>query len=510
MTSVEAKPSTQETATRGRTTANAPSMQTKAGTVELQRPLCVDLDGSLIRTDLLHEAVFAFLRGNLARIFLLAAWLVRGKAHLKAQLSARVQPDATNLPYTQELLELLKREKAEGRSLILATASPKSWADAVADHLGLFDDVIATTATENLAGSNKANRLAALFGEGGFDYVGNSKHDIAVWKQADTAIVVRPDLKARAWAKRNGVPIIADGHVPATRLKTWAKAARVHQWLKNTLIFVPGVLSFDLLDMGSVATLLTAFFAFSLCASSVYLLNDVVDIDADRKHPTKCKRPIPAGRVSIQHAITGALACLLVAGSLATTLPWQFGAVLAVYAATTFAYSFLLKRVLLIDVFTLAGLFTIRVIAGSAVLLLPVSTWLLAFCVFFFLSLALVKRFVELQSIKPVSSEKLAGRGYRAEDIETIGQAGMASAFAAVVVLALFIDSPEIAQNYANPQMIWLVLPPVLFVAFRIWILARRREMHEDPVVFIMTDWRSQIMIAAGAIVMLGSQWMVL
>ncbi len=493
---------------RSRKTASAPPLQAEPASTGVAIPLCVDLDGTLIRTDLLHEAIFAFLRGNLARIFLLAAWLLKGKAHLKAQLAARVQPDVTTLPYTQELLDLLQSEKAIGRTLILATASPKIWADAVAGHLGLFDDVVATTDTENMAGTNKAARLATLFGDQGFDYAGNSKHDLAVWSRARTPIVVRPDLKARAWARRNGVSVIADGHVPATRLKTWAKAVRVHQWLKNTLLFVPGVLSFDLLDMGSVTVLLTAFFAFSLCASSVYLLNDVIDIEADRKHPTKRKRPIPAGRVSIQHAIIGAALCLLVSASLATTLPWQFGAVLALYAATTFAYSFLLKRVLLIDVFTLAGLFTIRVIAGSAVLLLPISTWLLAFCVFFFLSLALVKRFVELQSIKPISNEKLAGRGYRAEDIETIGQAGIASAFAAVVVLALFIDSPEIAQNYTNPHLIWLVLPPVLFVTFRIWILARRREMHEDPVVFIMTDWRSQIMIAAGALVMLGSQWM--
>ena len=493
---------------RGRKAASAPPMQAEVASADTAIPLCVDLDGSLIRSDLLHEAVFAFLRGNVARIFLLVAWLVKGKAHLKAQLAARVQPDVTTLPYTQELLDLLIAEKAAGRQLVLATASPQPWADAVAAHLGLFDDVVATSGDINLAASNKAARLATLFGENGYDYVGNSKHDIAVWNRARTAIVVRPDLKARAWAKRNRVPIIADGHVPATRLKTWAKAARVHQWLKNTLLFVPAVLSFHLLDIATIMVLLTAFVAFSLCASSVYLLNDVIDIEADRKHPTKCKRPIPAGRVSIQHAIIGAAACLLVSASLATTLPWQFGAVLALYAATTFAYSFLLKRVLLIDVFTLAGLFTIRVIAGSAVLLLPISTWLLAFCVFFFLSLALVKRFVELQALDPAPSKKLAGRGYRAEDIETIGQAGMASAFAAVVVLALFIDSPEIAQNYANPQMIWLVLPPVLFVAFRVWILARRREMHEDPVVFIMTDWRSQIMIAAGAIIMLGSQWM--
>ncbi len=500
----------EEQVKRSRKTASAPPLQPESASTGVAIPLCVDMDGTLIRTDLLHEAVFAFLRGNLARIFLLAAWLMKGKAHLKAQLAVRVQPDVAHLPYTQELLDLLHAEKAAGRSLILATASPKVWADAVADHLGLFDDVVATTETENMAGANKAARLATLFGENGFDYAGNSKHDLAVWDKAHTAIVVRPDLKARAWAKRNGVPIIADGHVPATRLKTWAKAVRVHQWLKNTLLFVPGVLSFDLLDMDAIIALVTGFLAFSFCASSVYLLNDVIDIEADRKHPTKCKRPIPAGRVSIQHAMIGAALCLLVSASLTMSLPWQFGAVLALYAATTFAYSFLLKRVLLIDVFTLAGLFTIRVIAGSAVLLLPISTWLLAFCVFFFLSLALVKRFVELQSMKPTSTEKLAGRGYRAEDIETIGQAGMASAFAAVVVLALFIDSPEIAQNYANPHLIWLVLPPVLFVTFRIWILARRREMHEDPVVFIMTDWRSQIMIAAGAVVMLGSQWMVI
>ncbi|MEL6966627.1 MAG: UbiA family prenyltransferase [Pseudomonadota bacterium] len=473
-------------------------------------PLCVDLDGTLVRTDLLHEAVFMLLRSQPWMLFVLPFWLLKGRTHLKMELARRVTPDPSTLPYREAVLAVVREAKAQGRPLILATASPRRWADAVATHLDVFDRVEATSETVNLAADMKASRLVGLFGEHGFDYIGDSRADIAVWSKA-----------RRAFAAHNGahLPKTVADHINRTdgavlgsamnrteRVRTWLKAVRVHQWLKNSLLFVPAILGIRFFDVGTALSLTIAFLAFSLCASAVYLVNDLLDMPVDRKHPTKRQRPFASGKLPVHQGAVASCALLISAFALALFLPTQFLLVLAVYFAVTCAYSLSLKRMLLIDVLTLAGLFTVRVLAGAAAVGGTVSTWLLAFCMFFFLSLALVKRFVELTRHGKDNGLQETGRGYRASDIDTVAQAGMASGFAAVVVLALFIESPQVATNYARPEAIWLVCPLVLYIIMRVWILARRQEMHDDPVVFLLTDWRSQAMIAIGAVIMLLSQ----
>ena len=481
--------------------------QYEASKDTLSVPLCVDLDGTLIHTDMLHEAVFMLLRLNIFYLFLLPVWLLKGRAHLKAEIAKRVMPDAANLPYNNALLEWLERQKDAGRELVLATASHQSYAQSVAKHLGLFNSIEASWDDTNLASSVKAERLKQRFGEKGFDYAGNGSADIKVWDKTRRAVVVGREAAARRYAKRDHAQSFTD-NAPKAGLKTWLKAIRVHQWLKNSLLFVPGVLASRYFEWTTAVDLMIAFLSFSFCASSVYLINDLLDIDLDRKHRTKHKRPIAAGLISVSQALTASVFLLMASVALSLTLPLLFTGVLGLYFAITCAYSVLLKRLLLIDVLTLAGLFTIRVLAGSAAIEGVVSTWLLAFCVFFFLSLALVKRFVEISGQLSGVSRESTGRGYQTIDLETLGQAGMTSGFASVVVLALFIDSPQISNNYAHPQLIWLVCPLVLYLLMRIWILARRNQMNDDPVVFLMTDWRSQIMIAAGAILMLISQAM--
>ncbi|WP_319530283.1 UbiA family prenyltransferase [uncultured Cohaesibacter sp.] len=470
------------------------------------RPLCVDLDGSLVRTDLLYEAVLLLLRSHFHLIFMLPIWLLRGKAHLKMQIAKRVMPDATLLPYRVHLVEMLKTERARGRKLVLATASPYSYAKAVAEHLRFFDSIEATSEEVNLAGKVKADRLTELFGEKGFDYVGNSRTDYSVWDKANEAIVVGTDRAALAYAQKDHARLVTGKAAEKPRWRVWMKAIRVHQWLKNSLIAVPAILTSQMFTLYDVPALMVAFLAFSLCASSVYLLNDLLDIEADRRHRSKHARPIPAGLVSPLHALFAAGLFIVAAFGLSMLLPAVFSGVLLIYLVVTTAYSFLLKRMLLIDTLTLAGLFAIRVIAGSAAITAPISTWLLAFCMFFFLSLAFVKRFVELDHQVDVKGRLETGRGYHCADTETIAQSGLASGFAAVVVLALFIDSPQMTENYTYPQLIWLVCPLVLYLVLRIWILARRQEMNDDPVVFLMTDWRSQFMIAVGAVIMLVAQ----
>jgi len=446
------------------------------------------------------------LRLNVFYLFVLPLWAFKGKAHLKAQIAKHVTPAPETLPYNQAVLDEIKSARAEGRPIILATASPQTWGDAVSKHLDLFDSVEASDATTNLSSRKKADRLVALNGEQGFDYIGNGRADVAVWNHAREALVVPGEAAADRYAKSKSARTLAPQLSKSGKLKAWLKAIRVHQWLKNSLLFVPAILGVRFFDMTTVGSLMVAFIAFSLCASSVYLLNDLLDIPVDRNHPKKKERPLAAGTLQV-HQVAVASGILLVAAfALAAFLPWRFMAVLALYYVITCTYSFYLKRLLLIDVLTLAGLFTIRVLAGSAAIEGIVSTWLLAFCMFFFLSLALVKRYVELNRQTGAAGWKATGRGYHRTDMETLSQSGMAAGFAAVVVLTLFIDSPQVAANYRHPEAIWLVCPLVLYILMRIWILARRGHMHDDPVVFMMIDWRSQIMIAAGAAIMFISQ----
>ncbi len=468
------------------------------------RPLCVDLDGTLINSDTLYESLFALIKINPMWIFFLPVWLMQGKSRLKAEIAARVELDVTTLPYNEQVLELLRREKAEGRVLVLVTATNRKFADAIAAHIGLFDTVIASDEHTNLRGKAKVDKLVDTYGAGRFDYAGNDATDIIVWEKSGSAIVVNPDARARAWQKTASTTTpIVEGNTPG--LKTYLKAIRVHQWLKNTLLFVPIVLGHELFEIASITQALLGFFAFSLCASSVYLLNDLIDLPLDRKHIKKRFRPLAAGTVPIQHGVIMMVAFLVIAFAISLLLPPLFTAVLVLYYAVTLSYSLFLKRMLLIDTMTLAGLYTIRIIAGGAATSTFISSWLLAFSVFFFLSLALVKRFVELQSQNEGANRTSTGRGYRKVDLETLSQGGLASAFASVLVLALYVDSAEVRTLYAYPRLIWLVCPLVLYIIVRIWILARRDEMDDDPVVFIMSDWRSQIMVVAGALVMIAS-----
>ena len=465
-------------------------------------PLCVDLDGTLINSDTFYESLFALIKQNPLMIFMAPLWLFQGKARLKAEVASRVDLDYSTLPYNTELLAQLESERKAGRKLVLVTAANQKIADGVAGHLGLFDTVYASSDRHNLRASAKADKLVGLYGTGGFDYAGNDASDVAVWQVSNGAIVVNPDASARIWHRSApaGTRLI---ETQKATLKTWLKAIRIHQWLKNALLFVPLVLDHRLFELSSLAQAVVGFIAFGLCASSVYLLNDLTDLPVDRRHESKKNRPLAAGRIPVQHAVLATVGLLFIAFGLSLLLPIWFTATLALYYVVTLAYSLFLKRMLLIDIFTLAGLFTIRIIAGGTATETSISSWLLAFSVFFFLSLALVKRFVELKDQDENADRSTTGRGYRSIDLETLAQSGVASAFASVLVLALYIDSAEVRALYAQPRMIWLLCPLVLYIITRIWILARRGEMHDDPVVFIMSDWRSQIMVGAGALLMI-------
>jgi len=463
--------------------------------------LCVDLDGTLIRTDLLVETVFALLQRNALYIFLLPLWLLRGKAHLKREIAARVDIDPAGLPYQEEFVAWLRAEKSAGRRLVLTTASHAKFARAVAGHLDLFDDVCATDDGCNLSGARKLERIREIYGDAGFDYAGNSRKDLAIWREAREAILVNPEPGVAGAANRT-VRVARSFVDQPSGMAPYLKAMRPHQWVKNALVFVPLLMAHELADLQLLLQACLAFLAFNLCASAVYILNDLFDLSSDRRHPTKRFRPLAAGTLPIFRGLL--MAPVLLAGAFAPALwlPWEFTGVLGVYFLLTLAYSTRLKRTIFVDVLVLASLFSLRVIAGGAAVSIPVSFWLLAFSMFIFLSLALVKRYVELSMLTASPYDRAEGRSYLAVDLETLAHFGVVSGYMAVLVLALYVDSSDVKLLYTRPEVIWFLCPLVLYLISRIWLLARRNELHEDPIVFAIKDRRSQITVALGAVLL--------
>ena len=472
----------------------------------LSRPLVVDLDGTLLNSDMLLETGLAYLRQSPWCFFKPFLWLLKGKAHLKSQLAHTTDVDVSVLPYNSGVIALIQSVRAQGRRVILATATHHLLARKIADHLNLFDDVLATDEQCNLSAVNKQRALVEAFGEKQFDYIGNSADDLIVWGSAHSAVLVsHPDsrLVKQAQSHGNTERIIKPAR---SRAQHWFKAMRLHQWLKNLLIFVPVLASHQIADLGLFSDALLAFLLFGLCASSVYILNDLLDLTDDRHHLRKRRRPFASGNLSIK---TGLLTFPLLLGLSFTGailfLPWPFMIVLAGYYVLTLAYSLFLKRQMSMDVITLALLYTARLVAGAAACQIALTSWILAFSMFIFLSLALVKRYTELLSERNKGNTTLTrGRGYYASDLEMIAAMGAASGYLSVLVLALYINEPTTALLYSSPQIIWLACPLMLFWISRIWILAHRGQMHDDPVVFAAKDRTS---LAVGA-VMAGVFWL--
>jgi 4-hydroxybenzoate polyprenyltransferase len=452
-------------------------------------PLVVDLDGTLIRTDLLVESAIGLARSRTRSILAPLFWVLQGKARLKGRLADCVPIDATGLPFDERVIALIEAERAKGRRIVLATASHRIYADQVAAHLKLFDAVLATEGDVNLSARKKRDRLVEEYGEKGFDYVGNSHDDLAVWAAARQSYVVNPERGVETAARALG-NVACTIKTEGNPLRSWVKALRFHQWMKNLLIFVPLLASHKLGKLDLLVDGLLAFLFFGLCASSVYVLNDLLDLSDDRHHATKRKRPFASGALPVKAGLVVFPLLLLAAfGGALWLLPWQFAAALGIYYAMTLAYSVALKRMMVVDVITLAMLYTIRIIAGTFAFSVAATFWMLAFSMFIFLSLALVKRYAELYEARNRGkSEKARGRGYYPSDLEMISSMGAASGYLAVLVLALYIQDQNTVALYHHPKVIWLACPLLLFWISRTWLLTHRGQMNDDPVVFAIKD----------------------
>jgi 4-hydroxybenzoate polyprenyltransferase len=458
-------------------------------------PLCVDLDGTLVLTDMLHESILHWIRISPLALPKMPFLLFSGKARFKHHAATNHDFDPANLPYNEEFLAWLRAQHALGRKLVLCTAADKRIAESIAAHLDIFEEVLASDGTTNLGGQIKARTLVERFGEKGFDYAGNAEPDLHVWRKARRAITVNASRRLQRRV-RSIATTEQNLSEPTPRLDAWFKALRPHQWLKNLLIFIPILAAHRLDEPGLIPTLLLAFAAFCLCASSVYICNDLLDLESDRRHPRKKRRAFAAGTLPLwQGALlapallgAGLYLALLVDGTL-----WQW---LTGYFVLTTLYSFGLKRLVLIDCLTLAMLYTTRILAGAAAIQMDMSFWLLAFSIFLFLSLAFIKRYAELQVHQQAGKDKAHGRGYVTDDSPLVQTMGVVAGYAAVVVFALYLRSDDVVRLYSRPEWVWGAVLAVLYWVSWMWLCAHRGKMHDDPLVFAIKDGPS---LLAGA-----------
>jgi len=456
--------------------------------------IAVDMDGTLMLTDTLHESVIALIRNNPLFIFVIPFWLVKGITFLKLKVAQNIELDVKNLPYNVPLIDWLKKEKANGKKIVLCTAANERIAHAVSKHLLLFDDIISSNANTNLIGVNKRKALQDRFGYKGFDYAGNSIADMEVWASSSKAIVV--NASSAVQTKASKMTTVSQTFPSASiEPSDWISALRVYQWIKNLLLFIPLLASHQIGNFQSLSMLVLAFISFSLCASSVYILNDLLDLESDRQHPRKKYRPFSSAKISILLGLAIVPFLIIASFILGLMIGQEFLIVLTIYFILTGAYSLILKSIVLIDCLTLAILYTSRIIAGAAVISVSLSFWLLAFSIFIFLSLAFVKRYTELMAQVKIGNDHAHGRGYKVSDSLIVQILGTSAGYLSVLVMALYIQSEDMMNLYAQPTAIWFAIPLLLFWISWVWLKATRGLMHDDPIVFAIKD-KASIFVA--------------
>ncbi len=469
--------------------------------------ICADVDGTIILTDLLYESLLLVLKREPLTFLLLPFWLLQGRAHLKKMLAKRASTLAVDLlPLNDGVVEYLRQASNNGQRIVLASASHRSLVERVATRLGFVSEVIATDGVINCKGTAKAQAINAHLGGEAWEYVGDSKADIKVWGSAASVVCTTASASfgRRIVAAYPGATIIPKQPM---RLRTILKALRLHQWLKNVLLFAPLILAHQWFNLAALSATIAAVISFSLCASGVYLMNDLLDLEADRQHPRKRKRPCASGRMPLALGMLLAPLLFVVSFLVAYVVSPAFSFILALYLCLTTAYSYRLKAYALIDIIVLAFLYTMRIVAGGVVSEVHLSQWLLALSMFIFFSLACVKRFSELIVLQQRNESKTWGRGYSVGDLEQVAAFGTSSAYIAVLVLALYVSSKEISALYTTPEVVYLACPLLLYWVSRIWLLARRGLVHDDPLVFALRDKVTYAIAMIGLLIFVGAKW---
>lgn len=471
------------------------------------RHIYVDLDGTLIKTDLFFESILKLIKQNPLNIIKIFFWIIKARSYAKSKIANIIDIDAASLPYQSELIEYLKSLKAQGHKIILATASNEKYAHKVSNHLGIFDGVIASSETTNMKGRRKLEEMNKDANGKNFCYAGDSTADIPIWNAASENIFVDAPHTAIKTAQREKKDEKIFTSDKPSKLKAFIKEMRPQQWAKNVLILIPLLTAHRYAEADMALTYLLAFLSFSLCASGVYFMNDLLDIEADRQHKTKCKRPIASGALPIPLGVFGAI--MLPASGFAiaiAALRTEFVIILAVYFILTNFYSLIIKRISTADVMTLATLYTLRIVAGGAAGGIELSSWLITFSIFFFVSLAYLKRYIEVSELGE-DDRKAEGRGYSGNDTETMFMLGIANATASVLVLALFLSSDEVLTQNSSPEILPLLCFIMLYWTNRIWVGAKRKKIADDPVIFAVKDRISVLTGIAFVLVFLAARY---
>jgi 4-hydroxybenzoate polyprenyltransferase len=449
-------------------------------------PICVDLDGTLIRSDLLYESLLQLIRQRIFYVFLIPFWLLRGKAYLKAEIARHVVLDLDSVPVNEALVHYLLRQRDLGHRLYLFTAADGGLARKIAERFDFFEAVYASDGATNLSGVRKLASIRKHVGDD-FIYAGDTDVDLCIWQEAKGAIVAGSRELARKAARLTTVEASFPREKPS--LRVWARAMRVHQWSKNLLVFVPFFLAGPLADFSELPEVFLGTLLLSILASGTYIVNDLLDIQADRRHRSKRLRPFASGRLPIKSGLAAIPACAAAVILLGIWLPASFLAVAVCYLGVSLAYSFILKRIAILDVIVLGGLFTSRVLAGALLLAQPPSYWLLIFSFSFFFSLALVKRYSELHVVANETGPEGGARGYLVSDMPMTLVLGISSSIAALIILVLFlVDSHFNQLVYSSPEWLWPVCLAIFYWVMRVWLLTTRGQMHDDPIVFALKD----------------------
>ncbi len=464
-----------------------------------RKPLCVDLDGTLIHTDCLFETLVGAIRTSPLTLFRVPGWFLKGRPTLKSELAKRFLPDPKLLPWNKEVLEYVKRKKEDGHKTVLVTASDQKVAELISGHTQIFDEVAASDGKTNLKSHRKAEYCQKHFGKGLFDYIGNESCDLAIWEAGGNAVLANEDTDLEEKAKAVNLQVQSIGPILPSKTQAIIRACRPHQWAKNLLLFLP-ILTAHLYESGELLSKAgIAFVAMGLCASVVYLMNDLLDLESDRAHDTKKNRPFASGNLPLHVGIILMPLLFLISFALAYFLVNPtFTLMLGGYFVATCAYSLNLKKRILVDVFMLAGLYSLRIWMGSTIPCdsespigagaIEISHWLITFSCMIFLSLAMAKRYSELHNLSLRDGEKTAGRGYRVNDMPLIAHFGTISGYLAALVLALYVSSEKSTSLYNRPEALWLVCPLLLYWISRVWLVTCRGKMREDPVVFAVRD----------------------
>jgi len=475
------------------------SNELKIRRIENDIPLVVDLDGTFLNTDLLYESIVLLIKRNPLYVFLIPIWLLQGKIYLKKKLHQLVNLNFSLLPYNKNLLDFLEMEMDSGREIVLATASLQSNAVQVAKKFPMLFGEVCGSEMINLKGKKKLEFLLTKYGQAGYDYIGNSYADLPIFAESRHSFLVTDDKiltnrtkkvsnLQRRWSNhRNG-------------FKDFLKAIRAYQWIKNLLIFVPLITSHSF-DLKNIISAFVGFIAFGMVASSGYLINDLIDLESDRAHARKCFRPMASGGLSIPFGVIITVILFSIGLAIAALLGLQFLLIVSVYFVLTLAYSLYLKKIAMADVFTLAILYSIRVIAGAILINVLLSSWLISFSMFLFLSLALVKRYGELYKVKDAGEKVNKAREYNLFDLQLLQTMGIASGFISVIVFSLYLDSHDVALLYSNPKPMWIISFLFLFWNSRIWLKASHGQMTDDPIIYTVKDKLSYLILCFIAVV---------